>query len=413
MLLWRWLMVAVCVVAAVDGQCDPLHADSTASPAAPLAPPAQWQQALPGWHYTFPADHAAHRDFKTEWWYFTGQVKAPTTGRSYGFELTFFRQGVHPMMPVTSAAATSLAAEDAPPTHSRFTQPDFKFAHLAITDLDGRRFYFTQRLSRGAFGEAGFRAQPAPGGTTTAEEPRLAWLEDWELREMDDGAWQLHARSADPPMALDLRVRLRKPLVVHGVPGSGISEKAAGEGNASHYYSFTRLETQGTLAVANQPPAVVQGLSWFDHEWASNALTPEQIGWDWFCVQFDDGTELMLYAMRRRDGGIDPVSSGTLVAADGTATHLRREDFTLASLRSWRSPNTGANYPVEWQVKIPSQQMEFTVRAQLDAQELVLPLITYWEGATTVAGTRAGQPLAGLGYMELTGYRDALTKLTK
>ncbi len=375
-----------------------------AEPGAAIVAPTDWRLAQPGWQYRFPADHAAHRDFKTEWWYFTGQVRDEASGREYGYELTFFRQGVIPPGRRAEPPAPAVPTGDAP-ARSRFVQDDFKFAHLAVTDLAGRRFLFTQKATRGAFGEAGFTAQ-------AAEDPRLAWIEGWELRAEPDGAWRIVARATNPDIALDLRVMPTRPPTIHGIPGEGISRKGAEDGNASHYYSFTRMATTGTLALGGKAPLTVRGESWFDHEWASNGLGPEQIGWDWFSLQFEDGAELMLYAMRRRDGTIDALSSGTFVTADGSVRHLRREDFSLkAAGTPWRSPRTGAVYPLGWQVEIPALGLAFTTSPRLNEQELALPQLAYWEGAITAAGTREGREVRGRGYMELTGYAGPLVGL--
>jgi predicted secreted hydrolase len=359
------------------------------------APDTGWSLALPGWIYAFPRDHTVHRDFKTEWWYFTGNLQ-DDAGHSYGYELTFFREGVLP--PGSSGRQSSL---DEP--RSRFVQDDFKFAHFAISDLSNRTFYFTQQSSRGAFGEAGFGGAPA--------DPRLAWLENWALVPQADGAWRITARSARPsPMFIDLRLASAKPPVIEGA--EGVSRKSAGVGNASHYYSFTRLATTGTLAAgAGSGAHAVRGQSWFDHEWASNQLAPDQVGWDWFCCQFDDNTELMLYAMRRSDGTVDPASSGTLIDANGAATYLRRDEFDLRPLKTWHSQTTGATYPISWQVSIPGRQLALTIQPRLDDQELALAEISYWEGATRITGTRAGRPITGMGYMELTGYAGGLKGL--
>ncbi len=343
---------------------------------------ADWTPATPGFEYRFPADHGAHRDYKTEWWYFTGNVRDASSGREFGYELTFFRQGVTP-------------PGEGAPERSRFLQPDFKFAHLAISDFQGKQFHFAQKITRGAFNEAGF---------ATTADPQLVWLDDWNIQPQTDGSWRIRAHAADP-MSLDLIVHPSKPPVIQGT--EGVSRKAAGFGNASHYYSFTRMETTGTLEVGGASHAVT-GESWFDHEWASNALAPDQIGWNWFCFQFDDGTELMLYAMRRRDGSVDPVSSGTFIDANGASQPLHLADFHLTSGRTWRSPHTSALYPMEWDVSVPSRQLQFHFAARLDDQELVIPPISYWEGAISVSGTRAGRALKGAGYMELTGYAGAL-----
>ena len=364
-----------------------------------------WQQALPGFEYQFPRDDSVHPDFKTEWWYFTGNVR-DERGHAYGYELTFFRQGV-----LTPQARAELTTDGQ--TLSPLVQNDFKFAHFAISDLNGGKFYFVQKISRGAFGEAGFGTPgetPSAGAGKQGIEP-LAWIEDWSLQPQPDGSWKIAARAAgETPMSIDLRVMPQKGPVIEGT--DGVSQKAAGLGNASHYYSFTRLQTSGTLSLGKDSNAhQVRGESWFDHEWASNQMADDQVGWDWFCFQFDDGTDMMLYAMRRKDGSVDPVSSGTWVNADGTKEHLRREDFRLQPVRSWKSSKTGATYPLGWRVSLPGRQMEFSITPRLDDQELVVPPVSYWEGAIIVAGKKGGHEIKGEGYMELTGYAAAMQAL--
>jgi predicted secreted hydrolase len=157
----------------------------------------------------------------------------------------------------------------------------------------------------------------------------------------------------------------------------------------------------------------VSGLSWFDHEWASNQLGPEQVGWDWLCVQLADGRELMLYRMRLRDGQVDPASSGTLIERDGTTVHLDGSDFEMIATRRWKSGRSGAEYPVEWAVRIPSRGIQIRVTPVLDAQELALNPLTYWEGAVDVSGTERGQTLSGRGYLELTGYAAPMRALQR
>ena len=347
-----------------------------------------WTAAAPGWNYEFPRDHGAHRNFKTEWWYFTGNLRDAKSRRAFGYELTFFRQGIRPP---TFAAASAGA--------SRFAVEDFKFAHFAISEVDGKKFHFDSKVTRGAFGEAGF-GEPAVAG-----QP-LAWIDDWRLIPQADGSWRIAARTKE--IEIDFLMRPDKPLVVHGA--DGVSHKADGAGNASHYYSFPRLQTAGRLVVEGREFEVA-GTSWFDHEWASNQLGKEQVGWDWFCFQFEDGTELMLYALRRRDGSIDPNSSGTLVDANGGTTHLRREDFTLTAGRRWQSNRTKGRYPIAWEIAVPSHGLAIRVEPALDDQELSLGVINYWEGAVRATGTRAGRAVAGVGYMELTGYAEELGAL--
>ncbi len=384
--LLSFLAVCFCGVASAETPSDDL-----------------WKRALPGADYEFPRDHSAHTDFKTEWWYFTGTLHS-TQGKEYGYELTFFRQGMLP--PPVRADRSRLAPEN----RSRFVQQDFKFAHFAVSDLSGRKFQFTQKINRGAFGDAGFAGPVSQAVQSPPRPDPLAWIDDWTLQPQPDGSWKIAAQVKLPtPMSIDLTVLPTKAPVIEGT--DGISQKAAGDGNASYYYSYTRLKTSGKLAVGDGQPQSVVGESWFDHEWASNQLAAEQVGWDWFCLQFDDQTELMLYAMRRRDGTVDPVSSGTLVAADGKVEHLKFGEFKLKPLRTWRSPQTGAIYPLAWKVEIPSRRLDFSLESRLDTQELVLPPVSYWEGAIRVNGHRGDKALGGHGYMELTGYAGALKGL--
>ena len=340
-----------------------------------------WLPAAPGHTYTFPGDHFPHPEFKTEWWYFTGKV-SDEAGRRFGYQLTFFRQGLRP--PGARPAA-----------QSRFIVDDLKFAHFTVTDVAEKRFHFQQRLSRGAFGEAGFAASSA-----------LAWIEDWQLRQLPGGGFTLSAKT--PEAAITFTLAEGKPWTIHGT--DGISQKADGPGHASHYYSGTRMPTSGQLTVGGRS-FTVRGDTWFDHEWATNQLAPEQVGWDWFSLQFADGTELMLYALRRRDGTLDPNSSATFIAADGTTRHLRREEFTMRPLTWWKSKATGGQYPLAWELSIPALELSCRVTTPVENQELVLLPIAYWEGLIDVRGTRAGRELKGHGYLELTGYAGALVGL--
>jgi predicted secreted hydrolase len=225
---------------------------------------------------------------------------------------------------------------------------------------------------------------------------------------MDDASrFRFKANTGDAELALV--ASLAKPFVIHGQ--NGVSQKAEGAGHASHYYSATRLATTGTLKIKGQE-IEVKGESWLDREWASNQLTSEQVGWDWFSVQFDDGTELMLYQMRRRDGSVDLASSGTWIPADGEATHLSRDACRLRPLEHWKSTATAGRYPVAWDVEVPSLQLRVRVTTPMKEQELALKPIAYWEGMIDASGARAGKPLRGRGYMELTGYAGALVGLS-
>lgn len=347
------------------------------STAVPAREP-DWALSVPGWHYEFPRDHFAHPDFKTEWWYFTGNLTAED-GRELGFQLTFFRQGVRR----GEASGT------------RFAVDDIKLAHFAVTDISGGQFRFAQKVSRGAFGEAGFSG----GG-------RIAWIDDWTLRLTGPGRFRLEARDADFALALDLTAA--KGPVFHGE--NGVSRKAEGPGRASHYYSFTRLAAEGTVTLGGREIAV-KGWSWFDQEWATNQLTENQTGWDWLSLQFEDNTELMLFQIRLKDGGRDPFSHGTWIDGEGNTVAVKDADFELVPGRLWRSRDTGGDYPVEWKLRIPKLDLDLDIAAAIDGQELVLQPIAYWEGSVRARGRRGGQEARGRGYLEMTGYAGGLVGL--
>jgi predicted secreted hydrolase len=347
-----------------------------------LAAPAPidgWQVAEPGWSYQFPRDHGAHPDFKTEWWYFTGDLHA-ADGREFGYELTWFRQGV-------------MAAR--PAGVSRFIVGDFKFAHFAVSDVGAGRFDFAQKISRGAYGEAGC-------GDGSAGP--LAWIDDWRLTAEPGGDWRIAAEHEG--RALELRLKPLKRVVIEGE--DGVSRKAAGEGHASCYYSYTRMAAEGRLTLPGAAPVAVTGETWFDHEWATNQLAADQAGWDWFCVQLSDGTELMLYRMRLKNGLADPASSGTWTRKDGSVVYLKAGEFHLTPLEWWKSGATAANYPIRWRVEIPRLKLDLEVSTPLKNQELALPSLAYWEGLIHATGSAGGAAVTGHGYLELTGYREIM-----
>jgi predicted secreted hydrolase len=344
-----------------------------------IAVGADWKTAAPGWQYEFPRDHHAHADFKTEWWYFTGNL-SDAEGRRFGYELTFFRHGIRP-------------PSERDPNASRFIVGDLKFAHFAVTDAAGRKFNFEEKTSRGAFGEAGFD-----------DGQRLAFIDNWTVTLAGENEFNLQASTTFG--ALQLHLRATKLPVVHGE--NGVSVKAAGGGSASHYYSLPRLEAAGQMTLNGKTNAV-RGQSWFDHEWSSSQLGKGEVGWDWICLQWDDGAELMLYRMRLDDGGVEASSSGTWIAADGTATHLGAKDFQMTPTAFWKT-SAGAQYSVQWQVALPGRQVEFTLKPLLQDQELKLGAITYWEGAIEASGTRGGTSIHGRGYLEMTGYAGRLSE---
>ena len=355
----------------------------------------QWEVALPGYRYEFPRDDFNHPGYQTEWWYYTGNLETPE-GRRLGFELTFFRQGVaRPVAPPKGANrerpepgdATSAPAGD-------WRVNDVWLAHLALSDLNAGRFYHDERLNR---------AGPGLAGADLAT--RRIWNGNWEVR-FESPAQQLQAVSDD--FSLHLTLRSEKPPVINGV--DGVSQKAPGPGRASHYISYTRLVAAGELTLAGQSYSV-SGLAWMDHEFFSSQISSEQMGWDWFSIQLENGEDLMLFRLRRRDGSPDPYSAGSFVPAVGASRHLTASEFTLVPGATWTSPASGARYPVHWTIRVPSLALELTASTPLNSQELVSRNSfwpTYWEGAVTYTGTRAGKPVSGAGYLEMTGYDRAV-----
>ncbi|MGE3539138.1 MAG: lipocalin-like domain-containing protein [Candidatus Tectimicrobiota bacterium] len=336
-----------------------------------------FKQAVPGVTLQFPADHAAHPAYRTEWWYYTGHL-ATAAGKRYGYQLTFFRHRVDSSGPTLNP--------------SKWFADQVYMAHMAITDMTAKRFRAGEKLNRAALGLAG-----------ASEQRYHVWNEDWLAERLGS----VHHLVGDiPGYKLNLIVTPLKPPVLHGLAQDGLSQKAEGRGHASHYYSFTRLKTEGVL---HTPEGVeeVTGSSWMDHEFGSSQLTEAQVGWDWFSVQLADNSELMLYRIRRKDGSLEPHSSGTLVQPDGSSRYLPGEAVQVQAHSQWKSPTSGAVYPQRWSITIPSEQLTLHLEPVLAEQELVTDnstRVTYWEGSVTVRGTRRGQSVEGQGYVELTGY---------
>jgi predicted secreted hydrolase len=338
-----------------------------------------YQLALPGRKLSFPADHYSHPDFKTEWWYYTGHLETES-GKKYGYQVTFFRFGVRDRQKEVKEK----------PLFS-----ELYMAHFALSDIAARKFIFRERINRGYGDKAG-----------AATDRYLVWNEGWKV----EGDARNHSIDVkDRGTQLRLSVKSQKPPVLHGQ--NGLSQKGEGEGRASYYYSLTRMQTDGELTIDNKKEKV-NGLTWMDHEFGSNQLGENQVGWDWFSIQLNNDTELMLYVIRHKDGSPDPYSSGTLVKADGTTKHLALKDFQIEVLDRWKSRKTGANYPMKWKVTIPTEKIELEITPAFVEQELVTSRstrVTYWEGAARITGTVRHRPIAGNGYVEMTGYAGKLT----
>ena len=345
-----------------------------------LAVAEDWHRALAPWSWSFPRDYGAHPGFKTEWWYLTGNLD-DDQGNPYGYELTFFRHGLQPV-----------PTQD----NSAWAVRDVYFAHLAVTDVRSGRFLFSEKISRGALQEA-----------ECSTQDMNVHLGNWTLRRNSDCRLFFQALDPDQKFGLNLSATPLKPLIFHGE--KGLSRKSTTPGNASYYTSFTRMETGGQLRLGDRT-IPVHGLSWFDHEFSTSALGQDQEGWDWFCLQFDSGEELMLYRMRNPGNRTDPSSSGTWIPAKGPTTSLQSADFNVRALDEWKTSD-GPVYPSGWKISVPSLRLEGEVQPLHLNQELRLKRtgkIRYWEGACRFVGTRNGKPLSGRGYTELTGYASPI-----
>lgn len=334
---------------------------------------AGYARALAPRPFVFPADHGPHPEFKTEWWYYTGNLAA-ADGRRFGYQLTFFRIALTPE-PIPRASAWGVN--------------QLTMAHFAVTDVEGKRFVSAERFARNALGLAGAQAAPF-----------RVWLEDWQASGPQQ-TFPMRLQSATDQAALDNTLEAGKPLVLQGE--QGLSRKSAEAGNASYYYSLTRLPTRGTLRLGDEEFQLV-GHSWLDREWSTSALAPDQTGWDWFALQLDDGHELMYYQLRRKDGSADPASAGVWVRPDGSSQGLGQGDLTLESTKTWTSPR-GGRYPAGWRLRVAQEDLDLAIEPLLADQELDVT-IRYWEGAVKISGQRNGQPVSGYGYVELTGYAE-------
>ncbi|MGY3960471.1 lipocalin-like domain-containing protein [Aeromonas popoffii] len=320
-----------------------------------------FKKALPGQPIQLPADHGAHPDYRSEWWYLTGNLK-DEQGREYGLQWTLFRQGI----------------EQEIKSDNPWLTPQLWLAQFAITDLGKGSHQQDERTSRQGPGLAG-----ASGGEY--------WIKEWVLTSRGESLFPATLRVQSKVGDLTLQVSAAKPVVLQGK--QGYSEKSPG--NASFYYSYPRLTLSGTLTLDGETRTVT-GQGWFDHEWSSSVLADWQSGWDWFSLQFEDGRELMLFRLRTKAGRTEPENRyGILIERDGSSRVLSPDDITLTPGKTWRSPK-GQAYPVEWQLK--AADMNLTIRARQPNQAMT-GRFDYWEGAVTVEGDAQG-----LGYLEMTGY---------
>ncbi len=327
---------------------------------------------------TFPQDFGAHPNFRTEWWYYTGNLETPE-GRHFGFELTVFRVG---LLPPTVEL----------PTDSEWYDRSLYFAHFAVSDVASEEFYAYERYSR-----------PGPGLAGAQADPYRVWLEDWSITQRAPGEYHLQAAQAGTSIELSLTDEMG--VILHGE--KGYSRKGKNISNASYYYSQPRLQANGTIQVGGTR-FPVSGLAWQDHEFSTSVLDEDQIGWDWFSLQFEDGSALMLFQLRERNGETSASSSGTFVGQDGNVQSLYKADFEVAVLDEWISPHTQGIYPAAWELWLNEPGCVLRASPWMADQEVHFPAVTYWEGAVHFEGTCDEVPVQGNGYVELTGYAGNL-----
>lgn len=339
-----------------------------------------------GCGFVFPKDHAAHPEYRTEWWYYTGNLHTEERER-FGFQVTFFRLAARPgeVHPETDAKRSAWRAEH------------IFAAHAAVSDLSAERFETAEKISRGTLGLA---------GTSLDNERFEVFVNNWRA-VISSLVHRVHVHGAD--FSIDLEMVPEKPPVPHG--DSGYSRKGDAATEASCYYSMTRLHAAGKISVGGRE-MVVSGNCWMDHEFSSASLNPEFAGWDWFSLQLSDGSEIMVYLMREKDGGFNCVSNGTYVDKTGKVLHLGFGDFRVRPLSTWTSPHSGATYPSRWLLEVLPLDLRLEITPKMADQEVRSPestRITYWEGSVGAKGTRGHEiPLTAEGYVELTGYAGAL-----
>ena len=345
-----------------------------------------WKIAQPDYDWSFPRDHWAHHGYRTEWWYFTGHLEAvDEPGRRFAYQFTIFRIGLPPRRPALTL---------------EWTATDLLVGHAATVDLSKGEHRFR---------DFSCAEHPLLSGFNDPPNQVIAWSvgpsgtgKRWLLRWSGE-AFDLEMKDNEREMAFCLSTRPSKPLVLQGP--NGYIRKGEGPTAASHYYSFTRLATDGILTLDGQTWRV-RGTSWMDKEFGSSQLSKEQVGWDWFSIQLDDGRDLMLYLQRRKDGTAD-YRNGTLIATDGTPRYMDAAEWSVQATETWTSPSTKASYPMRWTVDLPAEGFRLEVAPEFPEQEnlsRIEGIPFYWEGAVRVLGPNGKS--VGRGYVELTGYGE-------
>jgi predicted secreted hydrolase len=337
---------------------------------------AGYERAFKPIKFQFPRDYFIHPGFRTEWWYFTGNLM-DKAGRRYGFQFTIFRNSVS-------------SRED---TLSGWESGEIYMLHIGLTDVSNGIFYSFEKFSRSGGGLAGFDSVR----NTIFLENNFMSIDNINPTGIGD---RLSIYSAIGDTALSLSFISQKAIIPQG--NNGLSQKSSAPGNASYYFSLTRLSASGYIRIGGKGIKVT-GTAWMDREWSTSALAPDQAGWDWFALQMDNNSELMFYLLRNKDGSFDKSSSGVIIKPDGTKIPLDNTNCLIKVLDTYRT-HSGAVYPSKWELRVPSQGIDLTITPLIPDQEHRTSIL-YWEGAVSAKGFISGKPLTALGYVELTGYK--------
>lgn len=347
----------------------------------PQADISGYERAVEIREWDFPRDHGAHETFQTEWWYYTGNLETET-GRRFGYQFTIFRRAIVPTVEQTV---------------SEWRTNQVYMAHFTLSDIEANQFHEDERLSRGSADLAG----ALPNDRQPDENYRV-WIEDWTAYATNPDATEFRITAvSEQGFKVDLTLKQAKPVAFQG--DRGLSAKSGVEGNASYYYSLTRLETSGVVTT-NGESFDVNGTTWMDHEFSTSALGVNALGWDWFGLQSDNGIEIMVGQIRLLGGGIEPAFHGLVMYPDGSTEFLESSEFAITATGEWTSPHSGATYPSGWTIEIRGDNpITFDVTPLMLDQELHGGSTIYWEGAVRLSGD-----ITGYGYAELTGYANII-----
>ena len=386
--MWRWVLIGVFIIGVslfgfslidISG-----GEDISASTVLDVteADTSGFARAIQPYDWQFPQDFGPHPNYQTEWWYYTGNVADDETGQRFGFQFTIFRRAITP---------------EGVESDSEWRTNQMYLAHFTVSDVANEDFYHAQQFSRGSAGLAG----------ATVDPRYRVWLENWEIAAQNDDASLTRIQADAGEFAIDMMLEQVKPPALQGPDENGLSPKSADEGNASYYYTLSRLLTEGTITIGDET-YTVEGTTWKDHEFSTSALGTGATGWDWFGLIFDDNTEMMIGQIRQEDGSIEPAFGGLMIYPDGSTQYLDSSDFTITATDSWTSPHTDATYPSGWEVSVSVDDpntgddgtLDFSVTPLMRDQELHDDEnLAYWEGAVRIEGDKTGY-----GYAELTGY---------